>query len=516
MHRNFYSRLSILTRGVILTTLLALMASAQRPPKSLEHVHEATPVPVKPGTIGAVYACPMHPEVRSNAPGKCTKCPMQLELVKAANTTEGAGLPAVNGPAGDAGLRLEDLERMALAANPTIGQAKALVDAAAGRAQQAGLWPNPTFGANGEHVSKVTGGGAIGGFVEQRFITAGKLGLDRKVALQDQAVFVEHQSAQKQRLLNSVRTLYYQALGDQLLIQVRTDLANLAMRAVSVSQELANVGQADKPDLLSAETESERIQLELVNARNARERTWRQLAAVLNNPTLKPTVLAGNLEDFPKLDADQALEVIYKDSPELRAAEVSVHQSEFSVRRAEVEKIPNIFIRGGLRNNREYGEIGPLGPTQRRGLEGIFDVGVEIPIFNRNQGGVKAAKADAERARLEVQRTRLSLKARLAAEYKDYKDSSMAVERYRTRILPKARQAYDLYLSNFRQMAGAYPQALIAQRNLFQFQDSYVAALVNTWQRAIEIQGLLLGGSVDLGMPKSTGESQPASGGNEQ
>lgn len=502
--------------GIALGTLLALAAPAQQPPKPAEHVHEAAPVAGKPGTPGAVYACPMHPEVRSSSPGKCTKCPMSLELVEPVHSTEAAGLPALNASAGATGLRLEDLERMALEANPTIGQAKALVDAAAGRAQQAGLWPNPTFGANGEHVSKVTGGGAVGGFVEQRFITAGKLGLDRKVALQDQAVQVEHQNAQKQRLLNSVRTLYYQALGDQLLIQVRTDLANLAMRAVSVSRELANVGQADKPDLLSAETESERIQLELVNAGNARERTWRQLAALLNNPSLKPTFLVGNLDDFPKLDADQALEVIYKESPELRAAEVAVRQSEFSVRRAEVEKIPNLFIRGGLRNNREYGEVGPLGPTQRRGLEGIFDVGVEIPIFNRNQGGVKAAKADAERARLEVQRTKLSLKARLAAEYKDYKDSSAAVERYRTRILPKARQAYDLYLANFRQMAGAYPQALIAQRNLFQFQDSYVAALVSTWQRAIEIQGLLLGGGADLGMPKSMGESQPASGGNEQ
>jgi cobalt-zinc-cadmium efflux system outer membrane protein len=502
--------------GLLLSANFALTAPAQQPPKPAEHVHEASPVAGKSGTPGAVYACPMHPEVRSSSPGKCTKCPMPLELVKPVNSMEAAGLPALNASAEATGLRLEDLERMALEANPTIGQAKAMVDAAAGRAQQAGLWPNPTFGANGEHVSKVTGGGAIGGFVEQRFITAGKLGLDRKVALQDQAVQVEHQNAQKQRLLNSVRTLYYQALGDQLLIQVRTDLANLAMRAVSVSQELANVGQADKPDLLSAETESERIQLELVNARNARERTWRQLAAVLNNPSLKPTLLAGSLDDFPKLDAEQALEAIYKESPELRAAEVAVRQSEFSVRRAEVEKIPNIFIRGGLRNNREYGEVGPLGPTQRRGLEGIFDVGVEIPIFNRNQGGVKAAKADAERARLEVQRTKLSLKARLAAEYKDYKDSSAAVERYRTRILPKARQAYDLYLANFRQMAGAYPQALIAQRNLFQFQDSYVAALVSTWQRAIEIQGLLLGGGADLGMPKSMGESQPASGGNEQ
>ena len=213
---------------------------------------------------------------------------------------------------------------------------------------------------------------------------------------------------------------------------------------------------------------------------------------------------------------DQALETIYRDSPELRAAEVAVRHAEFSVRRAEIEKIPDIFVRGGLRNNREYGEIGPFGPIQRRGLEGIFDVSVQIPIFNRNQGGVKAAKAEGEHARLEVQRTRLALKARLAAEYKDYRDSSIAVERYRTLILPKARQAYDLYLANFRQMAGAYPQALIAQRNLFQFQDSYVAALVNTWQRAVEIQGLLLGGGTDLGMPMPMGRVQPTAGGGER
>ncbi len=263
-----------------------------------------------------------------------------------------------------------------------------------------------------------------------------------------------------------------------------------------------NVGQADRPDLLAAETESERIQLELVTAENARVRTWRQLAAVVNNPALKPVTLDGNLEEIPKLDAEQALEAIYRDSPELRAAEVAIRRSEFSVRRAQVDKIPDIFVRGGLRNNREFGEVGPFGPTQRRGLEGIFDVSVQIPIFNRNQGGVKAAKADAEHARLEVERTKLSLKSRLAAEYKDFQDSSVSVERYRSRILPKAQQAYALYLNNFRQMAGAYPQALIAQRNLFQLQDSYVAALVNTWQRAVEIQGLLLGGG-DMGLSKS-------------
>ena len=61
---------------------------------------------------------------------------------------------------------------------------------------------------------------------------------------------VNNWDTQKQKLLNSVRSLYYQALGDQLLIQVRSDLAGLAKRAVAVSKEMANVGQADRPDLL--------------------------------------------------------------------------------------------------------------------------------------------------------------------------------------------------------------------------------------------------------------------------
>lgn len=407
---------------------------------------------------------------------------------------EASTLPQIKPGANERVVKLADLEQLALQRNPSIAQAQAMVDAAGGRAQQAGMLPNPTFGANGEHVSKVTGGGAIGGFVEQRFITAHKLSLDRKVALQGQAVHVEELNAQKQRVLNSVRGLYYQALGDQMLIQVRTELARLANHAVAVSKELANVGQADRPDLLAAETEAETIDLELVQARNAREKTWRQIAALVNDPGLQPGFLEGNLEEFPKLEADEALERIYRESPEVKAAEVSVRQSEFSVRRAQVEKIPDIFIRGGLRNNREFGEVGPLGPTRRRGLEGIFDVGVEIPIFNRNQGGVKAAKAEAEFARLQVLQTKLSLRSKLAAEYKDYRDASAAVDSYRLRILPKARQAYELYLANFRQMAGAYPQALIAQRNLIQFQDSYVAALVTAWQSAVEIQGLLLGG----------------------
>ena len=35
---------------------------------------------VRIGAESVIYTCPMHPEVKENAPGKCPKCGMNLEL----------------------------------------------------------------------------------------------------------------------------------------------------------------------------------------------------------------------------------------------------------------------------------------------------------------------------------------------------------------------------------------------------------------------------------------------------
>src|SRR5499426_4510253 len=56
-------------------------------------------------------------------------------------------------PQTEPALHLEDLERMALQNNPTIGQAEAAIRAAEGRRVQAGLMPNPIIGYLGEELN---------------------------------------------------------------------------------------------------------------------------------------------------------------------------------------------------------------------------------------------------------------------------------------------------------------------------------------------------------------------------
>jgi len=403
--------------------------------------------------------------------------------------------PLAQAQGADGELRLEDLEQMALESNPTLAQAAANVRAATGRKHQSGLYPNPTMGATGDEVSPgpIIRGGEFGAFVEQRIVTAGKLGLSRRVFEQEELQAEATASAQRYRVLNSVRSLYYEALGAQRRLEVQTRLARLTREAVKISKELSNVGAADQPDVLESEIEAEQAELVLAMASTALERIWRELAALVGRPSLQPAPLAGNLDEVPKLDFEKASVVLFDESPEIKSSELTVAREEAALRRAKVEKTPDVVARGGLRYNRELLEQG----GRPVGLEGFFDVGLEIPFFNRNQGNIEAAKANLERARRDVERVRLSLRLRMARAYKQYQDSLTRVEKYRTQMIPRAQKAYDLYLASFRQMAAAYPQVLIAQRNLFQLHEHYISDLITTWQSAVEITGLLLTGGLE-------------------
>ncbi len=413
-----------------------------------------------------------------------------------ADEERGETLPA------EPALSLEQLERMALESNPTLAQATAQVQAAAGRMLQAGLYPNPSVGYSGAEMSGPASGGEHGGFVQQTIVTAGKLGLSRAVLQQEQAQAEEQAKAQRLRVLNTVRLLYYQTLGAQQLVAWRERLATLTQEAVEISHQLFNVGQADQPDLLQAEVEAQQAQLDLGAAQYDLERSWRQLAAMVGNPGLQQQALAGKLDEaLPELDWDKSLVTLLEESPERKVAQVGVQRAEAALKRAQVEWIPDVTLRGGIHYNFERFAPGNavIGP------EGFAEIRIPLPVFDRNQGNIAAAQADLERARHEVQRMELSLRQRLSATFAEYLTARRTVETYSTRILPTARQAYELYLQRYQQMAAAYPQVLIAQRTLFQAQVAYAAALTTLWRAVVEVRGLLL---VDgLAAPAAPGET---------
>ena len=405
---------------------------------------------------------------------------------------------------GDHGMRLEDLEQMALANNPTMAQVQANLRMAAGLSRQAGLYPNPTVGYYGDEIrGGYTRGGKQGGFISQTIVLGGKLQAARRVAeLHTKEV---ETSGQLQRLsiLNNVRMLFYQVLGAQRFVEVRQDLAKLARDATQTSYQLGNVGQADRPDVLQAEVEEQQANVNLRIAQQDLQASWRMLAAVVGKPDLAVTRLEGDFDAFPNLDYQEWLATTLRENPELKLAQQMSERAQASLAQARKVYIPDLQVTGiVVQNNTPLLENNPARST---GFMGGAQVGIQVPLFNRNQGNVQAARAEIESGKQELERVKLRIARDVAMMFREYDSARATAQQYKTEMLPRAEQAYKLYQANYQNMAAAYPQVLISQRTLFQLEADYIRALENVWQSSLQIRGF---GLMDgLSMPAGVGSA---------
>jgi len=408
-------------------------------------------------------------------------------------------------------ISLGELEQLALHNNPTAAAAAAGIEAARGRTRQAGAWPNPVIGYSGEEFKRgdVDTRGEHGFFVAQTITLGGKLRLSRDVFQKSIERAEAVRDLQRLRILSSVRQTFYSVLLTERRIEVQERLAALASEAVGVTAQLFNVGAADRPDYLEIEIESRRLQLQLNRSKNDLFASRHQLAALTGVREVAARPLAGSIDAaIPELERDQVIRTLLEQSPAVRTARAELEQTRAVTARARRETYPDLFLRGGSAYNRERGE-----DTGRPiGWEGTLEAGISVPLFNRNTGAIAAARAEETRAQAEVTRLELSLQSRAVSQFASYLTALRASESYRSEILPRAEEAYRLYLTRYREMAAAYPQVLVAQRTLFEMSNEYLESLNEAWRAALRLQGLLAGDGLEAPAAAVEGGEMPGIG----
>jgi cobalt-zinc-cadmium efflux system outer membrane protein len=394
-------------------------------------------------------------------------------------------------------LTLADLEQMALQGNPTLAQAAAAVGASRGKALQAGLYPNPTIGYRGENMGIEGSAGEFqGGFVQQTIVTAGKLRLSRAKYNQEAYEAELLALGQQYRVLNGVRMLFWELVALQRTIELRRNMMENAEEALRTTREMFNTGQANRADVLLAENRVNDAKVALLTVQNQYPALWQHLAALVGSPHLPPGPLAGQLDQVgPPLDWDSALSRLLAESPELQAAQAHVARDQITVRREKVEPIPDIQLQGAAGYSFET-----------RNAVATAQVGIKLPIFNRNQGTIQEARADLTRSQAEVVRVELSLRRRLADAFNRYLTAQQTAELYRDGIVPNATEAYEVQLDMYRQRRTPWREVVMLQHNLHEVKVMYNRSLLELHRAEVEITGLLL---VDgLTIPRA-----PASGG---
>src|SRR6266851_3547725 len=373
--------------------------------------------------------------------------------------------PPTPGEPGLVPICLTDLEQMALAGNPTLAQAAAAVDASRGKARQAGLYPNPTIGYVGEQIGIAgTAGELQGAFVQQTIITAGKLRLSR--AKYNQEAFEAEIRAleQQYRVLNGVRMRFYELLALQRMIDLHGRILANAEESLRTYKEMFNTGQANRADVLLAEVAVNDAKIALRTLENRYPALWQHLTALLGSPDLPPTPLKGQLEpEGQPLNWDSSLNRLLQESPELQAAQAHIVHDQITLRREKVEPIPNIQLQGAAGYNFE---------TRNTVASGV-QVGIKLPVWNRNQGTIQQVQADLARSHAAVARVELSLRQRLADAFNRYQTARETAQIYRDFSIPQATEAYEVRLDMYKKRRIAWPQVVVLQRGVLEVKEKY-------------------------------------------
>ncbi len=385
----------------------------------------------------------------------------------------------------DAGdLTLAAFQQMALENSPVIRQAAANVENARGAAVQAGLYPNPTVGYEGDTIGTARTAGYNGIFFTQEFVTAGKLSLKQNAALNEMQATQADLRKARISLASNVRRNYFIVLIAQERLRFSRSIAKLSNEVYKAQIDLVTGGESAPYEPLQLRVFAVQARNNVVLATNGLDGSWRQLAATIGLPYMARQTVAGSVETLtPAVDYDTLITILQRHT-DLSAANLRIASSRNSLRLAEVQPIPNITVYSAF----QHDATTPLSDYSTN-----VQVSAPVPVFNRNQGNIASAHADLVRAEQNLNDTNNKLMSSLADAYSRFTSSRTISESYRTELLPDQvrvyRGVYDRFLIDGQSID--FAQVVVAQQTLATVVTSYLQSLNDVWTATVDLAELL-------------------------
>ena len=216
-----------------------------------------------------------------------------------------------------------------------------------------------------------------------------------------------------------------------------------------------------------------RFRAELQSVQRKLTGVYRRLAAVAGNNAVVPTSVSSSFEGLPEYDPDAAREAVLTFHPQARSARVGVDRAQAAVRRAEAEPIPNVSVYAGF-----------IRQNENRSNDAAAGLSMPVPVWNRNRGNIRAAKAELGMAIQAVGQTENELAARVAAAYQTYAAARERAEAYRLKLISRAEEAYTLSLEAVKGGQFEYLRVIQAQRAVAEARLELNKALGEAWRAA--------------------------------
>jgi len=371
-------------------------------------------------------------------------------------------------------LALPEALSLALMNNPNLAVYSMEQRAADARRIQAGLLPNPEFEVSMENLggpsSQEGFEGPVAKFsIGQLIELGGKRSARRLVAQNEQTLTGWDYEGKRLDILSETTILFVQTLAAQNKLALAQSVFELAEDTLQTVSRRVAAGR-DSP------LEEKKASVETVNARIAAERAQREWDKSRKNLA----VMWGQFQPiFGRLEGN--LNYVVTQLPEWKRLrsflannpDIARWEDELALRRAALQQAkaavwPDVTIQAGIDHFRDTGT-----ESYRAGAA------VPLPLFNRNQGGIREAAANLEKSNNNRAAAFLSVERELFAAFQEINALHKEITALKTEVLPVARDVFDSVRAGYQQGKFSYLEVLDAQRTLFEAENRNIETLVN-------------------------------------
>ena len=376
-------------------------------------------------------------------------------------------------------LTLDQALEMAESLQPQLAEAKAMVEAAEGRARQAGTFPNPEALVAAQQLGGANSAEYVAG-VGQAIPLGKRLGKAREAELLDREARARGLEVKRRDIRKRVGSAFATALYQEKAYQAQTEIQQSTGKAVATTQARVEAGDALREDLARVEMELARATVELQRAESLREQALVTLAAAMGDAALQVRSLAGSLEASFEIPTLESLVATLSAQPESAQAEADIRARSARVDLAQAERIPDVKV-----------EL--LYHRLEASRQDTFDVGLSIPLplFNRNQGRLREARAEVAAAEARSRMTQNELTARLRASYLQLTAALANGRTLQTEILSRAETVVKGAEARYAAGDISLAELLPVRRDWAAVQLSYLESLRDVMQAWAELHPLM-------------------------
>lgn len=261
---------------------------------------------------------------------------------------------------------------------------------------------------------------------------------------------------------------FVDVLAGQRRVALNEELVQLTSSFIPAAERRVEAGKASELEKTRFDVAIGSARIDLDQARRDLQAARQRLATQWGSTKPRFASAVGDLDATPPLESLDALARKLERNPRLARFGTEVAQREAALAREKAAAVPDVTLRAGARQFNET-----------KDTTAVVGFSLPLPLWNRNQGNIRAAREQVAKADAEQAAVAAALTTELSDAWQSLAGARSAIAILRETVLPGAERALRATADGYDAGRFGYLEMLEARRTIAAARGQYLQAITD-------------------------------------